>query len=324
MSRVVTEHYDFLLNQAEAARMCLIPDNASAHRHYNHLVSKGKLIAPLRGIFARREYWDSLTPDKRHLHMVRALSKKHPDWVFSHFTAALVYGLYVSYSDLQLIHRSIGYCVKSKHEGICCHSVGVRGSEEVSGIRVTSFEQTVYDCLRLSDFKHGLPIADSACRLRGLLPGDLLGIIDSFSGKYTGGLATARLAAQHSNGKSESGGESIARAAMLMNGYLVPELQVWFPDPVDEGERFRVDFYWELPGKGQLIGEFDGKGKYVDPGLTSGRELEDILIDERKRESHINALRIPVMRMSYADVCNDAVFQNLMDAFGVPRVSEAW
>lgn len=109
-----------------------------------------------------------------------------------------------------------------------------------------------------------------------------------------------------------------------MNGYLVPELQVWFPDPVDEGERFRVDFYWELPGKGQLIGEFDGKGKYVDPGLTSGRELEDILIDERKRESHINALRIPVMRMSYADVCNDAVFQNLMDAFGVPRVSEAW
>lgn len=50
---------------------------------------------------------------------------------------------------------------------------------------------------------------------------------------------------------------------------------------------WHVDFYW--PGC-QLIGEFDGKGKYTNPEFASGRTPEQILLDEKFREDDLRAM----------------------------------
>lgn len=302
----------------------LFPGNSSAHRHCNYMVQCGKAVAPLQGMYARSSYWESLSFDRRHLHMVRTLSKLHPDWVFSHHTAALIHGLYVAYPDIRQIHRCVAYGTRNGPGPICSHALGNREYELVDSIKVVSFEQTVLDCLRILDFKQALAIADSSCRVKGMTPGELMMAINAKASKHLSGMETARLAIRHANPLSESGGESIARATMLMNGYEAPKLQVEMPDLVDGESKYRVDFYWELPDGSKIIGEFDGREKYTNSEMTRGREAVEVLADERERESHINALRIPVMRMSYSTVANQSKFIEVMEAFGVPHADRPW
>ena len=47
--------------------------------------------------------------------------------------------------------------------------------------------------------------------------------------------------------------------------------------------------------------------------------MEDVLLDERLRESRINALGMPVARFSIKDMQDTRRFERILDAFGVPR-----
>lgn len=323
MSHAVTAEYDFQLKAAERDNTCLVTKDPSARRHYNRLVEQGTVVSPMRGMYARAEYWKDLSFDRQHLHMVRALAKKHPSWVFSHFTAALLHGLYVSFYDLKQIHRIVSYESKTGSKKLYNHVSDTQDIAEVDGIAVTSFEQTVFDCMKCSEFEDALAIADSACRIRNLASWEICDIIDAMASKYLGGLSVARFAASKADGRSESGGESIARAKMIKLGYMLPDLQVKIPDPIDEDNEYRADFFWKLPDGGLLVGELDGHEKYVNPEMTDGKTVEEVLIDERRRESHVNAHRIPVMRFSYADIVSEARFSRIMDAFGVPLVGDS-
>ena len=85
-----------------------------------------------------------------------------------------------------------------------------------------------------------------------------------------------------------------ARATMIMLGFAVPDLQIECHDPMNPSKVIRVDFYWTLSDGTVIIGELDGKQKYVDPAMTKGKDLVRILSDERLRESRlsINGARI--------------------------------
>lgn len=72
------------------------------------------------------------------------------------------------------------------------------------------------------------------------------------------------------DGKSENGGESLARAAMIELGFVRPQLQREFPNLNNSKWPYRVDFAWEVDGK-LIVGEFDGADKYL---VNSGRSLE--------------------------------------------------
>ena len=305
--------------------MCHVPASDSERRHLSRMAEQGAddVVSPAPGLFAHGERWVALSKTDQHLHIVRALAKKHPTWVFGHFSAAAAYGLSVAWDDLEFVHivapahrksRSCGRIKRhaAKDEERTCYK---------GGIPVTSLEKTVFDCLCQLDFKQGLAFADSVLRITGEDRSWLFDLLERYGGKGVRGIRRARKVAAHADGRSESGGESIARAAMIENGYALPELQVKIGDPLDVGRWYRVDYLWSIPGRGYLIGEFDGREKYDNPAMTGGRDAIEVLADERIRESRLSATGIPVMRICYADTCNNARFIKLLDAYGVPRAA---
>ena len=249
--------------------------------------------------------------------LIRGLARKNPDWVFCDMSAALIHGLWVSYRDSQRIHVAVGRGHYHKDTDIIVRHVMNVESVEVDGVRVTTLERTVFDCCRLHPVRASLGVADAALRITGHGNDWLRAAFARFSRRSEGWLV-ADYVAGIANGLSENGGESLARATMIMLGYRVPELQVEVDDPVDGGT-YRVDFLWRLDETHSVAGELDGRDKYVLPEMTGGRDAVDVLADERLRESHINALRIPVMRFSLADVRSPKRLAHLMDSFGIPR-----
>lgn len=321
MSAENTEHCERLLDEAEYHGRCLAPGDPSAQRYLDRQVGKGKLIRPFRGMYARSASWEKLTPSQQHLHIVRALALKHPDWVFSHFTAAVAYGLSVSYADIGPVHRMVPKrAPRASSKDVRCHAAPHRAIHLVGGIKVTSFAQTVSDCLRSLDFANGVALADSALRISGMTSMQLCELLDAHVADGTHGIVTARRAACFADGRAESGGESIARAKMLELGFMIPDLQAEFPDPMSPRKVYRVDFCWNMPDGRIIIGELDGRDKYADPAKTGGRNTVDVLADERLRESRLSMYKHPIMRFSFRDVMDSNAFRKLLIGFGIPHL----
>ena len=127
---------------------------------------------------------------------------------------------------------------------------------------------------------------------------------------------------RYADARSESGGESIARAAMIRQGFALPELQVDLPQPMNHQRSFRVDFLWNRLDGGRVIGEFDGMQKYEDEAMLGGRSSLRALADEQHREAQLTLYGMPIVRFSYQDVMDDRRFVELLDRYGVPRSDE--
>ena len=126
----------------------------------------------------------------------------------------------------------------------------------------------------------------------------------------------------YADARSESGGESIARAAMIQHGFALPELQVALPRPLDRRRSYRVDFLWTRLDGSRVIGEFDGMQKYEDAALRGGRTPMRVLADEQHREAQLTLYGMPIMRFSSKDVANTGRFVKLLDQYGIPRDDE--
>lgn len=314
-------HYlELLSDEAELLERCILPGSDSERRWLNRLAKRGIVVSPLRGMYARPSYWSALDPVERHLQCARALAAKHPTWIFSHFTAAAALGFSVPYEELNKIHRAVADPSPTSSPAIACHRNRDGACETAGGLRVTPFDRTVRDCLCSLDFAEGLALADSCCRVRDMTSTQLCELLDRCATKRTHGIVTARKSARCADGRSESGGESIARAKIIELGFMVPNLQVEIPDPMGSDRAYRVDFMWEIPGGRRIIGELDGGRKYTDPNLTGGRDAVSVLRSERLRESHLSALNIPIMRFSYEMVLDEEHFRHLLEVFEVPEV----
>ena len=96
------------------------------------------------------------------------------------------------------------------------------------------------------------------------------------------GIRQVRWVSDFADGRAQLPGESVSRIQLFRLGFESPELQV----PVDGpgGSRYFVDF--GLKGI-RVFGEFDGQGKYRDEALRSGKPLEQVLLEEKRREDWI-------------------------------------
>lgn len=320
MTRAATERCRAIIKEAQDKGACCFATDKNMQRQLARMAKRGELTSPLPGLYADAALWSRLKPDKRAYMIIHGLAAKHPNWVFCGMSAALIHGLWVSYHDLRKIHVACARGRENKQDSpIRWHKMKV-SSVEVDGIRVTTLERTVFDCARLHPVRSSLGVADSALRMTGNDNAWLRGIVSGF-GKRWHGWRTAAYVSSIANGLAENGGESRARATMIMLGYQVPQLQVELRNPIDHGT-YRADFFWNLPNGTQVAGELDGRDKYALPEMTGGRSAIDVLRDERLRESRINALRIPVMRFSLADIYSTKRLSRIMDAFGIPKVAK--
>ncbi|WP_080798399.1 type IV toxin-antitoxin system AbiEi family antitoxin domain-containing protein [Arabiibacter massiliensis] len=308
-----------LFSQAESRGTCVVPSDTRIRESMRRQVERGKAVRPVRGAYARASYWNALPRRERALHKMRSLQELHPDWVFCHESAALAYGLPVTLDRLDNVH----VITSQRNRNATCgairwHIVENDRAIEAGGLRVTSLTRTVFDCMRTSDFKQALATADGALRLTGMGS-------STFASRFMqigSGLAGFRHAIKTmhcADARSESAGESIARAAMIELGFALPELQVPFRQPMSPGRTFRVDFLWTRLDGSMVIGEFDGMQKYEDAAMRGGRAPLRVLADEQHRESQLTLYGMPIVRFSYKDVMDAKRFETLLDNYGIPR-----
>ena len=307
-----------LLDEAEARGECLAIGDRAIQAHLRYLHRRGLVTRVLPGAYAWRETWSGLNTAGRHLRLIRTASRQHPDWVFCGPSAALLHGLSVSYSDLGTLHVAERGSRHRSTKAVTWHWTGRCDVVRIDGVPATTFERTTFDCLRSLSFPHALAIADSSVRVSGRNRTWLERVVGRMRSGYRGA-AQARLVASLANGLAESGGESVARATMIEQGFVIPELQSVIRDRLG-GRSWRVDFLWRLPSGTRVAGELDGRQKYVDPVMTGGRSAVDVMADERLRESRLTA-EVAVMRFSYADATRNHGRQlvHIMESFGIPR-----
>lgn len=98
-------------------------------------------------------------------------------------------------------------------------------------MRATSLGRTVIDCMRQLGFPEALAVADSYLRATGKSSDQLQAMV-SPPRKGARGIRNAQVVARYADGRAESWGESVARAAMIELGFVIPELQTSYVDPV--------------------------------------------------------------------------------------------
>lgn len=320
--RQVEKRLSALFDAAEAEGALLCPMEERDRRALQRRASveeKPDVISPFRGLYARCAYWDALKPDARALHVMRGLARMHPDWVFSAQSAALAHGFPMSYGVLTKPHvvAPTGGGVR-RRSAVVRHEV-VRDEPAIaSGVRVTSFWRTVFDCLATLDFDEALLVADCALRRKKMSRRRMAELL---SARFEGcpGIKRAMSVCWWAEPCAESGGESLARATMVRLGFKTPHLQVELPDPIDPRKRFRLDFVWRGELRRLIFGEFDGKAKYQKKQVESGKSLEDVLDSEHERQTRLTVYRASFLRLSFAEARSAERLTQKLVTYGVPR-----
>lgn len=305
------------ISTCERQMRCVHARSRAEARLIAKFESRGLLECVSAGLYARPDYWAGLKARQKHLHRVRALALRHPDWTFCSYTAALVHGLSVSYRFLDDVHVWMPPSASSDVAGgVARHRMKTFERTVELGIPVTPIAQTVVDCLVMSSFSEGLIIADSALRAGPLTKGELQAAVVR-CGRHRRGVALAKAVALCADGLSESGGESKARALMIERGWQVPELQVELPDLLELGRSYRVDFLWHVDGR-IVIGEFDGRIKGENVPIEA--EVIRTYFNERQRESRLALFDdCKIVRICWDDLDDPECFDRKLELAGVPR-----
>ena len=309
------------LVKLEGEGLWLVAESHAEGELLRRLRTQGEVVSPCRGVYARAESYRAATCRIRTYRLIRALGRAHPTWVFCCYSAAVMHGLQVPYALLDKVH-----VISTGNDGadgrIARHDMHAEGGEVTSifGVRVTSLRKTLIDCLCASTFSQGLPIADSALHWGLVGKEEMIGWLHE-DGRRRRGVRQARETAAWADGRSENGGESVARATMIELGFEVPELQVELFDPMEPNNPKRGDFGWRLNDGRWIIGELDGLEKYRGRGGTAGAVDAAIraMARERRREAHINLTNATVVRFSMDEVRDTSYFERLLASAGVPR-----
>ena len=308
-----------LLADAEHNASCLAVTDPAMRKSLMRLVNKGSVVCPAQSVYARTDYWNALTKSQQHIHMLRALQTLHPDWVFCHGSAGVVFGLPLSYAAIEKVHIATSKERRNRSgDSVSRHVMPSGDFVIINGIRVTTLERTAFDCMRTADFCRALAIADAALRLDRAHE-HRFATFFKMTGRHCPGARHAMRTLLYADARSESAGESIARAAMIEGGFALPDLQVELPRPMEKGRVYRPDFRWMREDGTYVLGEFDGVTKYTDPLLRNGRTAVEAFAEERRRESQLSLYGMPIVRFGWKDVVNRTAFYRLLHRFGVPQ-----
>ncbi|WEV72323.1 hypothetical protein [Bifidobacterium sp. ESL0790] len=301
-----------LLADAERAQRCGMTSDMSLRRALYRRCASGEVVKPYPSLFFDAEAWEQLDAKQRTLYVARALQLIHPPWVFAGLTAADAYGL----EYRRVLHdggvdlASDVSPVASKNPKLRYLPEACREAEKRSEVSVVPITRVLLECGRRYSFRDALPMYDSAFRL---------GLVTRAEMEQMGaGIWGIQDLLTYADPASENGGESFCRGTMIEEGFPVPRLQVEYPKP--DGSVYRVDFLYQLRTGRSAVIEFDGMDKYIDPEMTRGQGLEEVVSREQQRERFLlqECDVSQVVRLRYGDVLNrQEMVRKLIDA-GVP------
>jgi hypothetical protein len=249
--------------------------------------------------------WARLDADARYLALIYALGiDGRGAGIYSHLAAAALWrlpmvGQWPAHTEI-IVPRGVG---GASRVGTRAHSDGVPATlASIDGLRATTLARTVVDVARtqplatavaMADFSMRAPsYRDIGVRTARTTPADLADELRRHPSAR--GRRKAALALMLADGRSGSPGESLSRVGMHVLKVPEPILQHRFVDEI--GEMF-VDFWWP---QFNLIGEFDGMGKYLREDMLNGKSTAQAVIDEKLREDRLRAFGPRVTRWGWS------------------------
>lgn len=186
----------------------------------------------------------------------------------------------------------------------------------VDGMPVTSPARTVVDVARMLPRATAFALAATALYQpsRGAPIAQLSEVLAELHRiGPSRGVRAARAIAMLVGDGCQSAAEAISLMLMLDLGFERPQQQVEFRDA--EG-RMIVDAYWPSVG---LVGECDGRSKYLRDDVGDGRAASHAVVDEKLREDRLRALGLTVVRWTTETLRDPRAFAVLLETAGVPR-----
>lgn len=259
-------------------------------RRLRNLIAGGTLQRIRRGAYIYNHNADQLNPDDRLRVRCIAADLVGFQGVFSHESAAALWGLDLLTVPQMIDAYSRSHCATDR-ERIHRHKTAITPDEFTrlpgTSIMVTTVSRTLQDCARSMPFREAVVLADSIMR-RGLM--EHHEVIETLLNLTGYGSSAGPLLAQAVDASSESAGESLTRC--LLMEHMLPLLVTQYPISC-EGRNYRVDFAWP---EARLILEFDGEQKYVD---HPGRDRS-----EAARDRALTRTGWTVVHITWADIFN--------------------
>jgi predicted transcriptional regulator of viral defense system len=296
-------------------------------RQLRDLVIAGRIRRVRRGRYVMAEDWQSLWNEGRHLVEVVAahLNARGPGLLFCGPSAAVLHGLPLYRTQPRTVHVVTEDERHGRvHAGIRWHHTSVVASDvvEVDGIRCTVIDRTVLDLSRSLSQEAAIAAADAALRadaVDGHVQDEERAdvwrrrLIARAAAVHGRGIRRARRVIEFADGRAQLPGESVSRWQLGVLGFRHLDLQVKVVGP--SGENYWLDFGFP---RSQAFGEFDGQGKYVDQSMRGARSVEQVVLDEKRREDAIRGVTgWRVVRWDSSDVISIERFAARLAAFGI-------
>ncbi|NQX28709.1 hypothetical protein HQQ81_15280 [Microbacteriaceae bacterium VKM Ac-2854] len=131
---------------------------------------------------------------------------------------------------------------------------------------------------------------------------------------HRGGRTLSR-AGRFADAASESPGESLSRVRIHQLGLPPPRLQVVRHRP--DGSRERPDFDWP---DHRVVGEFDGKEKYLKPEYLGRMSPGEAVYAEKRREDRLRRDGDEVARWGWGELMRPELLSGILLEAGLPRI----
>ncbi|WP_309065470.1 hypothetical protein [Microbacterium sp.] len=258
-------------------------------------VRDGVLRHIRRGWYMAAEDWNALHPEQRHRAHTIAVMRDAHGGTASHTSAGVLWRLPFYRIQFTRVHLTTDAPHRiSSAPDVMRHVAPLPADDVVviDGIRCTSLSRTVFDLCRTLPLEAAVAVADAAERMMALrirewdldavlswrrALAERLGAADGARG-----IRQARWVADFADGRAQLPGESVSRLQLHRLGFAPPDLQVPVEGP--SGKLYFIDFGLDDVNS---FGEFDGKRKYLEEALRSGRTVEEVLLAEKEREDWI-------------------------------------
>ncbi len=293
MRRITASEVDVLMH----SRAELLASGVT-ERRLRAAVASGAIRRVRRGWFVSAQTWRELWPEGRHLLHVIAVARDSRGAcpVFSHASAAVLLGFPLYRHRPERVHVRVGGARASCGPDVFRHEGRIRDDDvtSIDGLRLTGAVPTVVDTARTLPLAAALAIADASLRLAAVerhvqhaaRAQAWRAALDERLAAVRGGrgLLQARWVIGFADGRAQLTGESVSRLQLHRLGLTPSDLQVQVPGPGHSS-------YWVDFGLDDIdaFGEYDGTDKYTDAAMRGGRTLEEVLIDEKRREDWIRA-----------------------------------
>jgi hypothetical protein len=266
-------------------------------RDIERAIAEGTLRRVQRNQYVKTSVWNELWPESRHLLEVVAAHAEMRDGnaVAAYESAGVLFGLPLYRHVPTRVHVTLPLGARaSSRDGLFRHREPLPAEDVtlLAGIACTTLERTTFDVIRKLSRQAAVAFADAALRQVAMI-GDnydrtaadewrerMLARIARSPGAR--GILQAAEVIRFADGRADLSGESVTRLQLARLGFSHFGLQVPVASP--SGNEYRVDLEIE---EIETFLEFDGHAKYLDEMLRSGRSLEEVLLDEKRREDWI-------------------------------------